>query len=134
MGRAVESKENYDLLSVVMVCLGEPGTEGYAGLLEFLEVLFSQDRTADEKKRILESDFDVPMTEQFESEVRQMCNLSEGVFEKGYERGIEQGLEQGEKKFAELTRRLVELNRTDDIIRATVDQQFKISLYQEFKI
>ena len=130
VGQAVECKENYDLLSVVMVCLGEPGTEGYAGLLEFLEVLFSQDRTAEEKKRILESDFDIPMTEQFESEVRQMCNLSEGVFEKGYERGIEQG----EIRFAELTKRLLELNRTDDIIRATVDQQFKISLYQEFRI
>ena len=89
VGQAVECRENYDLLSVVMVCLGEPGTEGYAGLLEFLEVLFSQDRTADEKRNILEDKFHVPMTEQFESEVQEMCNLSEGVYEKGLERGIE---------------------------------------------
>lgn len=89
VGQAVERKENYDLLSVVMVCLGEPEMEGYTGLLEFLEVLLSQDRTADEKRNILEDKFHVPMTEQFESEVQEMCNLSEGVYEKGLERGIE---------------------------------------------
>ncbi len=93
VGQAVERKENYDLLSVVMVCLGEPEMEGYTGLLEFLEVLLSQDRTADEKRNILEDKFHVPMTEQFESEVQEMCNLSEGVYEKGLERGIERGIE-----------------------------------------
>ena len=39
------------------------------------------------------------MTETFESEVDDMCNLSQGVAEeamqKGLEKGIEQGLQQG---------------------------------------
>ena len=35
------------------------------------------------------------MTETFESEVREMCNLSEGVLEKGIQRGIQRGMEQG---------------------------------------
>ena len=38
------------------------------------------------------------MTETFESEVREMCNLSEGVLERGIQRGIEQGIEQGVKQ------------------------------------
>ena len=82
------------------------------------------------------------MTEQLESEVREMCNLSVGVMEKGMKRGIaqgmeqgiEQGIERGEARFAELTKKLMEQNRTEDIIRATSDPQFKITLYQEFGI
>ena len=98
VGEAAEKRENYDLMSVVMICLGEPGTKDYAGLLKFLEVLFSTERTADEKKEILESDFEVPMTETFESEVREMCNLSEGVMEKGIEKGLQEGMQKGMQK------------------------------------
>ncbi|MDD6193425.1 MAG: hypothetical protein PUB19_00840 [Lachnospiraceae bacterium] len=138
VGNTVESRENYDLLSVVMVCLGEPGTEGYAGLLEFLEVLFSQDRTAEEKKRILESDFDVPMTEQFEREVRDMCNLSEGVYEKGLERGFEQGIEQGfhngQNQINRLTSILLEKNLMDDLRRCTEDKDYQRELLVKYKI
>ena len=69
---------------------------------------------------------------------REMCNLSVGVMEKGMKRGIaqgmEQGIERGEARFAELTKKLMEQNRTEDIIRATSDPQFKITLYQEFGI
>ena len=71
-----------------------------------------------------------------------MCNLSVGVMEQGMKRGIaqgmeqgiEQGIERGEARFAELTKKLMEQNRTEDIIRATSDPQFKITLYQEFGI
>ena len=125
-------------LSVVLICLGPSGEKDYVGVLRFLEVLLSADRQAEEKKHILEDEFHIMMTEQLESEVREMCNLSVGVMEKGMKRGIaqgmEQGIERGEARFAELTKKLMEQNRTEDIIRATSDPQFKITLYQEFGI
>lgn len=35
------------------------------------------------------------MTETFESEVDDMCNLSQGVAEEAMQKGIEKGIEQG---------------------------------------
>lgn len=35
------------------------------------------------------------MTAEFESEVRDMCNLSKALVEQGIEQGIERGIEQG---------------------------------------
>lgn len=126
VGNRGENLQDYDLLSVIMVCLGEDEEVSSSQVLDFLKVLFSDNKTAKEKKQILKEEYDVPMTEQFESEVREMCNLSEGIMEKG--------LERGEEKFAGLTRRLAEQNRTDDIVRAASDKEFRIKLYQEFKL
>ena len=41
---------------------------------------------------MLQNDFDIPMTQTLESEVRVMCNLSQGVMEKGMEKGKMDGL------------------------------------------
>ena len=35
------------------------------------------------------------MTEEFESEVQDMCNLGKALVEQGIEQGLEQGIEQG---------------------------------------
>lgn len=93
VGNAAEKKENYDMISIVMVCLGDMDDRGEPDLLKFLGILFHEELSADEKKDILKREFDIPMTETFESEVREMCNLSEGVLEKGIQRGMEQGRE-----------------------------------------
>lgn len=41
-----------------------------------------------EKKEILQDEFDIKMTKTFESEVQDMCNLSEGVEKRGIQKGI----------------------------------------------
>ena len=41
IGEVQEETENYDLMSVVMICLGKPGTENHNGILKFMEVLLS---------------------------------------------------------------------------------------------
>ena len=83
IGKAVEQVRNYDLMSAVMICLGDEDDKNYGGLLKFLEVLLSEEKSPETKKEILETEFDVPMTQTLESEVRRMCNLSQGVMEKG---------------------------------------------------
>lgn len=103
IGNAVEAPENYDLINIVMVCLGKMEEWNDNNLIKFLGVLFQNELSAREKKDILERDFNIPMTETFESEVDDMCNLSQGVaeeamqkgIEKGRQEGIEQGIEQG---------------------------------------
>ena len=83
IGNAVEKSENYDLMSVVTICLGEPGTENYTGIVKFMDVLLSSSRAVTEKKKILEEEFGVAMNEELEREVLVMCNLSQGVKAEG---------------------------------------------------
>ena len=91
IGNAVEKSENYDLMSVVTICLGEPGTENYTGIVKFMDVLLSSSKAATEKKKILEEEFGVAMNEELEREVLVMCNLSQGVKAEGREEGINIG-------------------------------------------
>ena len=63
IGEAVEQIRNYDLMSAVMICLGDEDDKNYGGLLKFLEVLLSEEKSPETKKEILETEFDVPMTQ-----------------------------------------------------------------------
>lgn len=91
IGQVSERKENYDLLTVVMICLGHANDDNYTGVLKLLGVLLSSEKEAEEKKKILQDDFDIAMTKTLESEVSVMCNLSKGVEERGIARGLETG-------------------------------------------
>ena len=91
IGEAQEETENYDLMSVVMICLGKPGTENHKGILKFMEVLLSSTRSGSEKKKILEEEFGVAMSEELEREVLEVCNLSQGVRAEGREEGRQEG-------------------------------------------
>lgn len=98
IGEAAEQVRNYDLMSAVMICLGDEDDKNYGGLLKFLEVLLSEEKSPETKKEILETEFQVPMTQTLESEVRYMCNLSQGVAERAMEKGVAKGLQQGENR------------------------------------
>ena len=88
IGDVSERKENYDLITTVMICLGESNDKNSLGVLRLLEVLLSSERGVEEKKEILQKDFSIEMTKTIEREVSIMCNLSNGVEEKGVEKGI----------------------------------------------
>lgn len=95
VGRNEEPVANYDLISVVMICLGKAEESEEASLLRMLDVLLSNDRKAEEKIAILSEEFAIAMSEPMEEEVAQMCNLSQGIVEKGMAKGMEQGLAKG---------------------------------------
>lgn len=86
-GNVIEDSKDYDMMSVVMVCLGSQKDWDSNDLIKFLGVLFHSELSAKEKKGILERDFNIPMTEKVESEVNEMCNLSQGVAQAAKERG-----------------------------------------------
>ena len=92
VGDVSEKRENYDLLTAVVICLGHSGDKKYAGILKLLDVLLSSEKDPKEKKKILQEDFDIKMTKELESEVSVMCDLSKGVEEKGMEKGMEKGI------------------------------------------
>ena len=78
--------------------MGDEDDKNYGGLLKFLEVLLSEEKSPETKKEILETEFEVPMTQTLEGEVRYMCNLSQGVAERAMEKGVAKGLQQGENR------------------------------------
>lgn len=95
VGSVQEPVRHYDLLTVVMVCLGGPNGENYDGILRMLDVLLSEETGAAEKRRVLQEDFQISITPGMESEVSTMCNLSEHVWEKGVAKGREEGMANG---------------------------------------
>ena len=97
VGNSVEAAKNYDLISVVMICLGD-AQERQADVLRMLDVLLSSECKAEEKKQILEEEFAIQMSERVEEEVAQMCNLSQGIVERGIAQGMERGIAQGIEK------------------------------------
>ena len=66
--------------------------------------MFSATTTPEEKKQRLNDEFEIAMTVEFESEVQEMCNLSEALVELGIEQGVKRGIEQGIEQGKELGR------------------------------
>ena len=94
VGKVKEKENYYDLMQAVMICLGGSGEEAEHELLRLLDVLLISDKDADAKKEILENEFQIPMTERLETEVEFMCNLSDGVEQRGIQKGIAKGIEE----------------------------------------
>jgi hypothetical protein len=96
VGEVKEKLENYDLLTTLMICLGD--SDRTQGLLRLLDVLLAANIQPETKKNVLEDEFSIPISQSFEQEVSGMCNLSKGVLERGRKEGIEQGIKEGKKE------------------------------------
>nr|WP_288733237.1 hypothetical protein [uncultured Anaerobutyricum sp.] len=82
-GEPYTKEENYDLMEVVVLNLGDADKSSDLEILDLLNVLFSATITPEEKKQRLNDEFEIAMTVEFESEVQEMCNLSEALVEQG---------------------------------------------------
>ncbi len=89
LGKPYEAADNYDLMEVVIVNLGDADKESDLEILDLLNTLFSLSTSSEAKKNRLQKDFGIAMTEEFESEVQDMCNLGKALVEQGIEQGIE---------------------------------------------
>ena len=69
-------------MEVVVLNLGDADKSSDLEILDLLNVLFSATTTPEEKKQRLHNEF--------ESEVQEMCNLSEALVEQGIELGKEE--------------------------------------------
>ena len=95
IGSIKENPAHYDLISVIMVCLGNPNNEDYNGILKYLDVLLSKNYTRQAKQQILEDEFGYNFDIETEKEVNEMCNLAQAIEDKAIAKGIDIGKQQG---------------------------------------
>ena len=120
VGKSKQQKINYDLLSVVMVYLGQPEDETQSNVLKMLNTLLSEEVPADEKIEFLQTEFGIPATEKFKEEMETMCNLSLGIEQKGIEKGMKKGIEKGD------------LNRAIKVAKKMIDDNFSIEMIEHY--
>lgn len=119
-----DQKSAYDKISVVQICLN-PKSEKGNRLTEMLNVLLSTKMKVDEKIKILEEDFQIPMEREMGKELNQMCNLSDYVEEIGIKKGIEKLLTEQVMKKIEKGKTIPEiadaLEEDEETIRRIVE-------------
>ena len=125
-----KEKSRYDLLTVVMIRLPKGISEEEYRLHRLLSTVFSPEMKYDEKKDIIEKEYDIPLEGDFERSVNVMCNLSEAVWAEG----MEKGMEKGQEKLAELIRLLINSDRIDDVKLVTEDKNYREQLLKEYHL
>ena len=97
IGNVKEDIQHYDLMNIVMLCLGSSDNiEDNA--LGMLNTLLSDTMSSSERIEILDKKFDFDMSPDDVKEVSEMCNVSRGVYDKGMNRGIALGRKEGMDK------------------------------------
>lgn len=94
-GNAHAPRHEYDLITVVMVCLGENegGADDRSNLLDMLNYLMLNSIDSyKQKQQVLNNEFDVKMTPRLEEGVAEMCNLSQGIKDVGRAEGRAEGI------------------------------------------
>ncbi len=90
IGTYKEKESSYDLLTIIMLGLGNAKNAEDKPILKLLDILLSSDTKPNKKKEILERDFNIPMSASISEEANIMCNLGEGIREQAYEQAYEQ--------------------------------------------
>lgn len=110
----------YDLLSVVMICLAKENGEGKRSRLHsMLETLLSDTMPVHKKLSSLQNDYGMKTTRKMETEMREMCNLSDRIAERGIKQGIEQGVQV-------LIRTCRKFGKTYEETLQTITEEFKL--------
>ena len=125
VGSIQSKREHYDLLTIVMVNLG---SRDGRGLLRLLSTLFASDVDAQEKCRVLESEYNIPMTEKTEEDMAAMCNYSDGVWNDG----IRIGTVNTTNSLMSLFSKLYAAGRGEEAQRAANDREYLNKLLAEF--
>ena len=85
VGNANTKEEDYDLMELVLVRLGDRETDDE--LLGMLTTLFWKKMSPQERKESLERDYGIPMTLEVKEEVSNMCSYSAAIRERAEEDG-----------------------------------------------
>lgn len=146
IGKQKNRKKAYDKIVGVKICLGGEEYENYSGVIKLLHILLISNMDAEEKKKILQTEFGIVISGKIEEEVNEMCDLADGLFnrakkegwqsgmQRGMQRGMKSGRKQGEDFFAKLTQHLLNDSRTEDLLLATTDVAFREKIYREYNI
>ena len=131
IGSCSPKQEDYDLLTLVLIRLGdieynrEKDSEGY-DLLRFLNAIMYPHR--ENFMETIADYIDFSENEELRLEVSNMSGLGQSILEDGIEQGIEQGIE----KINVLNQKLILDGRNDDLIRSCKDKEFQKKLMEEY--
>lgn len=82
-------KVRYDLLSVIMIRLGESDNDNTKNpLINLLDTILSEKLNVTEKQEILENEYAICRNFDNNGGLNIMCNLSDGIEEKGIQKGM----------------------------------------------
>lgn len=110
-GNAHEPRADYDLRTVIMICLGEnkDGLDYRSSLLDMLNYLMlNRLDTYKQKHKVLNDEFNVQMTPGLEKGMSDMCNLSQGI--------REAGRAEGRAEMYELTQEIREAGKAEGVL------------------
>ena len=90
-------KGGLDLLNIVLIGISDelPEYDGKYELHRLLSTLLSMELTSTEKLEIIKTEYHIPVDDELRKDVSEMCNLSQGIREKGRV----EGRAEGEEKF-----------------------------------
>ncbi|MDD3414622.1 MAG: hypothetical protein PHY47_11555 [Lachnospiraceae bacterium] len=136
-----------DATKIFLNMTSKNGSKELVSLLQYMKhTTLENPEVIKKDKKLLELDRIVTEVKQSEEWEAVQMNILEIGEQKGREQGLKQGLEQGlkrgldegltigEEKVNELNRKLAELNRVDDILKAATDKEYQQKLFEEFKI
>ena len=100
-----------------------------SSILRMLDVIFTSKKKPQERKTILEESYSIPMTQKLSKEINDMCNFSEGFYERGISQGINQGISQGINQeqivtINKLLKKNYKLEQIKDIYEELSDEEF----------
>ena len=122
IGRTQAERSHYDLITIVLVCLGSKSHKQLKGILRLLNMLLLDNMGSQEKQELLAKEFNVTMTPHLEKGVATMCNLSEGIERRGERRGEKRGEKRGRKLGEEVgEKRGWNLGKQDDVLEMLKD-------------
>ena len=89
-----------DLLNIIMIGIAKnlPEKEEKYELHRLLATLLSSDLEVEDKLDIIEKEYDIPLENDIRKDVKEMCNLSQGIREEAFEEGQEYGYREGQEK------------------------------------
>ena len=86
-----------DLVNIVLIGVANelPEHDDEYELHRLLSTLFSMELSGDKKLEIIEKEYSIPVDDRMREDVNVMCNLSQGIREKGIAEGITEGIAEG---------------------------------------
>ena len=88
IGEFGDNVEYYDLLTGIIICLGDAEDEMSWDTKASGSTIIIGEKSRKRREKSLQEEFEIKMTQELEREVSEMCNLSEGVEQKGIAKGI----------------------------------------------
>lgn len=82
VGYRKDKPENYDLINIIRIGLGNKNSIKEKSILRLLNVSLSKDITKSEINAVLQSEFGISSRGSIEKEINIMCNLGEGLVER----------------------------------------------------